>query len=172
MRGRSQSVILPRTSPPILLRTTSSPSHPPRSRSRPTSPTTKRPPSRAGVGPAGSKTPKKKKARAKSAHKASTSSFEIANDDQISLPPVNTGQKSSPFKKKPLKRIRRPRKGSQNHENPWNDLVMELLFNIECFVFWMVIQSYDKETTKRVLMLERARSARYSLSAFRFWLLS
>ena len=122
MRGRSQSVILPRGSPPLMLRT--SPNHPTtptRSRSRPSSPQAKRPQSRAAgsSSAAGSKTPKKKKNRPKSARKASTSSFEVSNDEAIILPPVmqsSNDQPASPFKKKPLKRIRRPRKGPKNED--------------------------------------------------------
>merc|ERR1739844_535387 len=102
IRGRSQSVIVN----PILVRSAPSPGR--EGRPRPPSPLSKRPPSRAGSG-APSKTPsKKKKSRAKSARKASSNgSFEITGNEVV-LPSV-----TSPFKKKQLKRIRRPRKDSQ-----------------------------------------------------------
>ena len=53
---------------------------------------------------------KKKKSRSKSARKASSSNgnFQVTASNEVILPPV-----SSPFKKKKLKRIRRPCKGSQ-----------------------------------------------------------
>ena len=99
VRGRSQSVILSSallrtTSPPPAKATTSRP----RPSSRPNSPQGKRV----------MKTPKK--ARSKSARKASTSSYEahLEEANATILPQIS----QSPIKKKPLKRIRRSRKGS------------------------------------------------------------
>jgi len=106
MRGRSQSVVV---NNPMLVRT--APSTPSREgRPRASSPTSKRPPSRGGSGPPNKTPSKKKKSRSKSARKASSSNgnFQVTASSEVILPPV-----SSPFKKKKLKRIRRPFKGSQ-----------------------------------------------------------
>merc|ERR1719509_75438 len=93
----------------MLVRT--APSTPSREgRPRPSSPTSKRPPSLVGSGLPNKTPSKKKKSRSKSARKASSSNgnFQVTASNEVILPPV-----SSPFKKKKLKRIRRPCKGSQ-----------------------------------------------------------